>query len=221
MTTAAFPAAVLVSGSGTNLQSFIAAVDEERLPLEIVAVLSDQPEAYGLQRAQRAGIETQVVEAADYPDREQYDRQLLAAVEGYAPRLLLLAGFMRILSPPFVRHFSGRMLNIHPSLLPAYRGLHTHRRVLAAGDTEHGCSIHFVTDELDGGPLIAQAVVPVLENDDEQRLSARVQEREHKLYPLVAAWFASGRLQQRNGQAWLDNEPLTLPVRFEADEEIE
>ncbi len=215
------PAAVLISGSGTNLQSFIDAVEAGRLALDIVTVLSDRPDAYGLQRARQAGIATQVLEATADMEREQYDRRLLQALERHAPRLVLLAGFMRVLSPPFVRRFAGRMLNIHPSLLPAYRGLHTHRRVLAAGDTEHGCSIHFVTDELDGGPLIAQAVVPVQADDDEQRLSARVQEREHKLYPLVAAWFAAGRLRQREGQAWLDNEPLTQPLRFEADEEIE
>ena len=158
--------------------------------------------------------------ANGFATRDDYDVHLLDRIESLSPQLIVLAGFMRILSAPFVAHYDGRMLNIHPSLLPAYRGLHTHRRVLEAGDREHGCSVHFVTNVLDGGPLIAQAVVPVLDGDDEQRLSARVQQREHKLYPLVASWFADGRLEQRDGLAWLDNEPLTQPVRFGVDEEI-
>ena len=136
----------------------------------------------------------------------------------YRPKLIVLAGFMRILGPAFVREFAGRVLNIHPSLLPAYRGLHTHRRVLAEGQSEHGCSVHFVTDELDGGPVILQARVPVLPGDSEETLSARVQVQEHRIYPMVIEWYASGRLQWRDNQAWFDGKPLLAPIMLDQSE---
>ncbi len=218
-TAPALPVAVLVSGSGTNLQSLIDSAESRGF--EIRGVFSDQEKAFGLERARRAGIDTYFIDPADYEDREAFDEALAEAVDGCSPELVLLAGFMRILGPPFVRRFEDRTLNIHPSLLPKYRGLHTHRRAIAAGETLHGCSIHFVNDELDGGPLVAQAQAGIEPGDDEKALSARVQAREHRLYPLVAGWCAAGRLRCREGIAWLDDEPLREPVVFGLDEEIE
>lgn len=212
-------AVVLISGNGSNLQSLIDAVAGRALDLDIVGVVSNQASAFGLQRATRAGIATQVIEAAN--GRAEFESRLGSLLDDLDPQLVLLAGFMRILGPAIVDRYAGRMLNIHPSLLPAYPGLHTHRRVLRAGDTLHGCSIHFVTNVLDGGPLVAQAQVPVHAGDNEAALSARVQQREHKLYPLVAQWFASGRLHATDNVAWLDGRALAGPVVFTVDEEIE
>jgi len=209
---------VLISGSGSNLQSLIDTSEQSKM--DIRAVFSDQAEAYGLERARTAHVPAHFVDPGQYAGREEFDRELQGQIDAYEPQLLLLAGFMRILSPQFVNHFAGHILNIHPSLLPRYRGLHTHRRVLEAGDRQHGCSIHFVTDELDGGPLIAQAQIDVLAQDDETTLSARVQQREHKLYPLVVSWFATERLRTHDGVAWLDGEPLSKPVVYAQDEEI-
>jgi len=152
------------------------------------------------------------VPADDAPDREAYDAALAAEIRRHDPHLVLLAGFMRILGSAFVQEFAGRMLNVHPSLLPAYRGLHTHRRVLAAGDRVHGCTVHFVSDELDGGPAVIQARVPVLPGDDEASLSARVQAAEHIIYPRAAGWFASGRLRLAGGVPELDGRALREPV---------
>ena len=154
------PLVVLISGSGSNLQAIIDAVHRGELPAEIRAVISNRPEAFGLERARRAGIPTTVIDHRRFADRESFDAALQAAIDGYHPALVVLAGFMRILTPAFVRHYLGRMLNVHPSLLPAFRGLDTHRRALAAGASEHGLSIHFVTDELDGGPVIVQQKIP-------------------------------------------------------------
>lgn len=218
MSATALRTAVLISGSGSNLQAFIDRRAE--LGLDLAAVVSDQPEAYGLERARRADIARVIVEPERGEPRADYDARLHAALAPYSPSLLLLAGFMRILSPAFVHRYAGRMLNVHPSLLPAYRGLHTHRRVLAAGEPEHGCSVHFVTDELDGGPVVARARVRIEPGDDEQTLSARVQAREHKLFPLVAGWYAAGRLGMRGATAWLDGRQLLAPVCFAPDEEI-
>jgi len=216
--TAPLPVVVLISGSGTNLQSLIDAAPD--IDIDIRAVFSDRADAHGLQRATAAHIPNHHIDPDSYSSRDDFDRELVRQIDAYHPELIVLAGFMRILSPPFVRQYAGRTLNIHPSLLPRYRGLHTHRRVLEAGDRLHGCSIHFVTDELDGGPLIAQAHVTVFPGDDEQTLSARVQEREHKLYPLVVEWIATGRLIVREAQACLDGEPLRTPVVYDQDEEI-
>lgn len=214
------PVVVLISGSGSNLQAIIdrAAAD---LPIEIRAVISNRPGVQGLQRATDAGIETRVLDHTAFDDRERFDRALIELIDHYRPGLVALAGFMRILSPGFARHYGGRLFNIHPSLLPKYRGLHTHQRALDAGDTLHGATIHFVTEELDGGPLIVQAQVPVKADDDAQRLAARVLEKEHQIYPLAIRWFADRRLKlDEQSHVILDDKPLAGPVVFAPDEAI-
>lgn len=200
---------VLISGSGSNLQALIdTAQSKEGLGGEIVAVISDNAEAFGLERARQAGIPALTLSAKDYPNRESYDAQLARLVEEQQPDLVVLAGFMRILSPAFVLKFNGKLLNIHPSLLPKYKGLHTHRRALEAGDEEHGLSIHFVTEELDGGPLVLQAKVSVTVDDDETSLAKKVQLQEHLLYPIAVRWFLQGRLQLISNYPALDGTPL-------------
>jgi phosphoribosylglycinamide formyltransferase-1 len=211
--------AVLISGSGSNLQAIIDGCANGSIPAEVCLVLSNKADAYGLVRAQQAGIASRVLDHRDFPDRESYDTALGKVIDEYAPDAVLLAGFMRILTPAFVARFSGRMLNIHPSLLPRFTGLHTHRRALEAGDTRHGASVHFVTEELDGGPVILQAWVPVEPNDDERRLAARVLQREHLIYPTVARWFAEGRLAFSNGQILCDGKALPEPILLGPDEE--
>ena len=211
---------VLISGSGTNLQAIIDRANED-LPVEIRAVISNRPGVAGLQRAADAGIETRVLDHKAYPDRESYDQALIGLIDSFRPGLVVLAGFMRILTPEFVRHYAGRLFNIHPSLLPNYRGLHTHQRALDAGDSLHGVTVHFVTEELDGGPLIAQAQIPVLPDDDAERLAARVLKKEHQLYPLAIRWFAERRLKlDEEGHVNLDDKPLKGPVVFAPDEAI-
>ena len=209
---ALLPIVVLISGQGSNLQAIIDAVNRRELPATIRAVISNRPQAFGLERARRAGIPAVVVDHTRFTDRESFDTALQTAIDGYRPALVVLAGFMRILTPAFVRHYHGRMLNVHPSLLPAFRGLDTHRRALAAGVKEHGLSIHFVTDELDGGPVIIQKKVPVLPGDDAESLAVRVQEAEHRLYPRVIGWFAAGRLQLTDHHISFDGIPLTTPL---------
>lgn len=199
---------VLISGSGTNLQAIIDAIGCGELNACIELVISNQEGATGLARARQAGIATRVLPHRAYPTREAFDLDLMAAIDEQQPDTVVLAGFMRILTDAFVHHFQGRLLNIHPSLLPRYPGLHTHRQALAAGDREHGCSIHFVTDELDGGPVVARAPVPVLKNDTEESLSKRVQSREHVLYPLVLSWRAAGRLKLAEEGVLLDGKRL-------------
>jgi phosphoribosylglycinamide formyltransferase-1 len=184
------PIVVLISGSGSNLQSII----DAELPITIRAVISNRADAYGLTRAEQAGIPTAVLDHKAYPDRESYDAALQELIDSYQPGLLVLAGFMRILSDGFVRHYEGRMMNIHPSLLPKYRGLNTHARAIEAGDAEAGCSVHFVTPELDSGPLIAQARVPIREDDTPESLAARVLEQEHLIYPEAIRRFAEGEI---------------------------
>ena len=203
------PIVVLVSGHGSNLQAILDKAPG--LGIAVAAVVSDRAEAHALERARRAGVPAVLVDPREHTGREAYDRALTALVAAYTPGLVALAGFMRILGPGFVRHYSGRLLNIHPSLLPKYRGLHTHRKALEAGDIRHGCSVHFVTDELDAGAVIAQAVVPVLPGDDEAALRVRVQGVEHVIYPEVIGWFAAGRLGLREGRAVLDGAPLETP----------
>ena len=203
---------VLVSGRGSNLQAIAARADAGELPVRIEAVVSDRVDAGALDWARARGIATSVLSPRDFPDREAYGRALGDIVESHAPQLVVLAGFMRILSDEFVLRFSGRMLNIHPSLLPRYAGLHTHRRALAAGDREHGASVHFVTPELDGGPVVLQARVPILPGDDEASLAARVLREEHVIYPRCVGWFAAGRVAMRDGAAWLDGKRLDAPV---------
>jgi phosphoribosylglycinamide formyltransferase-1 len=203
---------VLVSGRGSNLKAIAAQADAGQLPVQIAAVISDRADAGAVQWAALHGIATAALPPGDFPDRESYGRALGDIVESYAPQLVVLAGFMRILSEQFVLRFAGRMLNIHPSLLPKHRGLHTHRRALAAGDAEHGASVHFVTPELDGGPVVLQARVPVLPGDDEQSLAARVLRQEHLIYPQSIGWFAAGRLAFRDGAGWLDGRRLETPL---------
>ena len=210
------PLVVLISGSGSNLQALIdhAATD---LPVEIRAVVSNEADAFGLERARRAGIEGRVLSHRDFPSREAYDTALRELIDGFSPGIVALAGFMRILTPGFVARYRGRMFNIHPSLLPKYRGLHTHQRALDAGETLHGASVHFVTEELDGGPLVLQVRVPVLAGDDADTLAARVLRQEYRIYPQVIRWFAEGRLRlAANGVPLLDGIPLERPVTWEA-----
>ena len=199
---------VLISGSGSNLQALIDSITGDDHPARIRAVISNRADAFGLERARKAGIDTRVLDHKAYADREAFDAALIEAIDGYAPQLVVLAGFMRILTPGFVRHYQGRLLNIHPSLLPKYKGLHTHQRALEAGDSEHGCSVHFVTEELDGGPLVVQAVIPVESDDTPESLAQRVHVQEHRIYPLAMRWFAEGRLRLGQDGAELDGQAL-------------
>ncbi|MBK4988373.1 MULTISPECIES: phosphoribosylglycinamide formyltransferase [Pseudomonas] len=200
---------VLLSGSGSNLQALIDSCQAPGNPVRICGVVSNRADAFGLQRAAAAGIEHVVLDHTQYEGREAFDAALMACIDGFEPHLVVLAGFMRILSGSFVRHYQGRLVNIHPSLLPKYKGLHTHRRALEAGDAEHGCSVHFVTEELDGGPLVVQAVVPVAADDTVETLAQRVHCQEHLVYPLAVRWFAEGRLRLGEQGALLDGQPLS------------
>lgn len=196
---------VLISGNGSNLQALI---DHPDRHYNICAVISNRADAFGLQRAQMAGISTEVLDHKGFASREAFDLALMQRIDQHQPDLVVLAGFMRILSSAFVQHYAGKLLNIHPSLLPLYKGTHTHQRVLEAGDTRHGVSVHFVTEELDGGPVVLQAVVPVLDGDTAEVLAARVARQEHRIYPEAVTWFAQGRLSMRGGVACLDDTPL-------------
>ncbi|SHH25618.1 phosphoribosylglycinamide formyltransferase [Ferrimonas marina] len=200
--------AVLISGNGSNLQAILDACQEGEIQGDVVAVISNKAEVYGLTRASDAGVASAVVAAQPGEAREAYDQRLLAELQQHQVDLVVLAGFMRILSEPFVEAFEGRMFNIHPSLLPKYTGLHTHQRALDAGDSEHGCSVHFVTAELDGGPVVLQAKVPVFEEDSAEDLAERVHTQEHRIYPLVVKWFCEGRLAMQQGQAVMDGSVL-------------
>lgn len=199
---------ILISGSGSNLQAFIDAIHVGALDAEIVCVISNKPGVLGLERASKAGIPTSVLVHQDFASREDYDKALLTEVQKYAPDLVILAGFMRILTPAFVTPLYGKLINIHPSLLPKYPGLHTHQRALDAGDSEAGVTVHFVSAELDGGPVIIQARVPILPNDDADTLGARVLEKEHIIYPLAGRWFCEERLRCDDYHVWLDGQAL-------------
>lgn len=212
MSNRACKTAILISGSGSNLQSFIDRAAAGDSALDLCVVFSNNPDAYGLTRAQNAGIPTACVEHGQYDNREAFDRAVAGKLDEWQPELLVLAGFMRILSPWFVAHYAGRILNIHPALLPAYPGLNTHQRVLDAGDQWHGSTVHFVTEELDGGPRILQGKLAVDQNETADELCARVQALEHQIYPEAANWFGQGRLEFRGGEAWLDGERLVEPV---------
>ena len=196
----------LISGNGNNLQALIDASSHSGYTIS--HVISNNPSAFGLERAKRCEISSSVLNHRDFGTRGDFDRALQRAIDDQSPDLVVLAGFMRILGPEIVKNFSGRMLNIHPSLLPKYPGINTHQRVLDAGDHEHGATVHFVTEELDGGPLVAQDRIPVSANETAQELAARVLIREQQLYPAVVSWFASGRLYLQNDRAVMDGAKL-------------
>ena len=200
---------VLISGSGSNLQAIIDACAAGFIAGRISAVISNKAGVFGLQRAAEADIPALVLDHKTFPDRHSYDIALMQAIDSYQADLVVLAGFMRILTAEFVGHYQGRLLNIHPSLLPKYQGLHTHQRALDAGDSQHGCSVHFVTAELDGGPVVLQAKVPIFAGDDVAVIAERVHEQEHRIYPLVVRWFCQGRLQQQADKALLDGQILS------------
>lgn len=204
--------AILISGSGTNLQAFIDAVESGKLNLELTVVFSNNPDAYGLERAEKAGIPTACIQHIDFPDRDSFDRAVIAELDRFEPDLLILAGFMRILSPAFVAHYAGKILNIHPALLPLYPGLNTHQRVLDAGDEWHGSTVHFVTEELDAGPRILQGRLAVKKGETAGELEKRVQAVEHQIYPLAASLVGAGKVRFRNGQCWVDGKPTQEPV---------
>jgi phosphoribosylglycinamide formyltransferase-1 len=203
---------VLASGRGSNLQAIIDASMQGHLAARIAAVISDRAQAFALQRARSAAIIAQALAPEDFADRDAYDTALADLVASHRPGLVVLAGFMRVVGSAFVHRFAGRILNVHPSLLPAYSGLDTHTRVLEASERETGASVHFVTETLDAGPLIAQARMPIRPADTARDLAARVLELEHLIYPQVIGWFAAGRLEMRDGLAWLDGAALEQPV---------
>ena len=200
---APFPIVVLISGSGSNLQAIIDSC--ANFPVEILAVISNNADAYGLNRAQASGIATRVIDHRDYPDRSSYDAALMSEIDSLQAKLIVLAGFMRILTTEFVNHYKGRLINIHPSLLPLYPGLNTHQRAIDNGDTEAGASVHFVSPEVDGGSIIIQAHVPVLPTDNSKELADRVLQQEHLIYPKAIRWFAQERLTVLNGKVLLDD----------------
>lgn len=206
---------VLISGSGSNLQAFIDAEKLNKLNGKVVAVISNKPDVFGLVRAQKANIPTHVIEHTQFPTRDLFDDKLAETIQSYQPDLIILAGFMRILSETFVQTFNGKLLNIHPSLLPKYPGLHTHQRALANKDAYHGSSVHFVTEELDGGPVIAQTKLKLNHSDNENEVMQQVQKLEHQLYPEVASWFLSNRLLMRDNGVYFDNKKLDEPVIIE------
>lgn len=216
-------AVILISGRGSNMQAIVEQQQAGRLPIDIRAIVSNRPDAAGLDYARQHGLHAECVDHRQYPQRSDFDDALQRCIDGFQPELVILAGFMRILGDPLVAHYRARMLNIHPSLLPKYPGLDTHARALQAGDREHGASVHFVTEELDGGPLIAQAVVPIETRDNAEQLAQRVLEQEHKLYPLVIRWFAERRLSletrdNTHHKARLDQQDLEHPIRMTAQQ---
>ena len=202
--------AVLVSGNGSNLQALI----DANLSGQIIGVLSNKADAYALQRAEKANIATAVISHKDYPNRESFDDAMHQQLLAWEIDLVILAGFMRILTPNFVSQWQGKMLNIHPSLLPFYKGINTHQRVLNTGDRLHGCTVHFVTAELDAGQSIAQSAIQVSLHDNVESLAQRVHELEHFIYPQVAEWLCNGQLSWTNGQAYFNKKPLERPIQF-------
>jgi phosphoribosylglycinamide formyltransferase 1 len=207
---------VLISGRGSNLKAILDAIAAGELAACVNAVISTRSRATGLEHARRTAIDTLALDPADYPDRETYDRALLGLIDRFAPDLVVLAGFMRILSAEFVRHYPGRLVNIHPSLLPDLRGLHTHQRALDAGLREHGASVHFVTEELDSGPVIIQVRVPVLADDTAASLAARVLQQEHRLYVRALQLLASGEIAWETGRLYHHGQPLHQPLQLNA-----
>jgi phosphoribosylglycinamide formyltransferase-1 len=209
------PLAILISGRGSNMLAIARACAAGQLDAQVRCVLGDRPGAAGLERAAALGIPTLMLHYRDYPGRESFEAALAAAIDASGARLVVLAGFLRILTPAFTARYAGRLLNIHPSLLPRHPGLHTHERALAAGDREHGASVHFVTSELDGGPVVLQARVPVLAGDTPETLAARLLPKEHQLYPRVIGWIAAGRLRLVAGRPELDGLALAQPLAIE------
>ena len=209
---ARLPIAVLISGRGGNMIAIANACRSGAIAARITRVISDQPNAVGIARAQALGIDTTIVAVPEFENRERFEAALVTAIDASGAQLVVLAGFMRILSSAITDHYAGRMLNIHPSLLPKFPGLHTHQRALAAQEREHGASVHFVTSELDAGPLVIQARAPVLPGDTAESLSARVQPLEHRIYPKVIGWIAAGRLRVVNDRPWFDGIPLEHPL---------
>jgi phosphoribosylglycinamide formyltransferase-1 len=199
---------VLISGNGSNLQAIIDACDTGKIKGKVTAVISNKPDAYGLERAQNAEIDAIELNHKLFASREDYDQALRQSIDEYQPDVVVLAGFMRILTADFVNHYTGKLINIHPSLLPKYQGLHTHQRAIDAGDDVHGVSVHFVTEELDGGPVILQAKVPIFEGDTADDLAERVHEQEHGIYPIVVNWLCQSRLTMSDGRAMLDGKAL-------------
>ena len=194
---------ILISGRGSNMEALVRARDARELPVNIAAVISNRPDAAGLETAARAGIVTHFIDHKAFAGRDAFDAALAECIDAFTPDLVVLAGFMRILGDGFVRHYAGRLINIHPSLLPAFPGLHTHRQAIQEGVRLHGCTVHFVTPALDHGPVVIQAAVPVLDGDDEASLAARVLVQEHRIYPQAVRWFAEGRLRLEGGRVLL------------------
>jgi phosphoribosylglycinamide formyltransferase-1 len=211
---------VLISGSGSNLQALIDARTAGQLPVDIIHVISNVAGAHGLQRARQAGIDSSVLEHGAFADRTAFDRALAVLIAAGDPQLVVLAGFMRIIGPDVLEPFRGRMINLHPSLLPMYRGTDTYRRALAAGDRQHGASIHFVTEELDGGPVIAQVVIPLLAGDDAASLAARLAPLEHRLIVATVELFARHRVECSDGYVLLNGKTLEKPLRLQADDRL-
>ncbi len=199
---------VLISGNGTNLQAILESCEANIPTARVAAVFSNNADAYGLQRAKQFNVDDHFLDPKTFESREAFDADLMRKIDQYHPDAVVLAGYMRILSSDFVQHYMGKMINIHPSLLPKYSGLHTHQRAIEAKDLEHGTSVHFVTEELDGGPVILQAKVPVFEDDDTETLAARVQTQEHTIYPIVVKWLIEERLTMKDGKAYLDGKML-------------
>ncbi|MGO3344029.1 MAG: phosphoribosylglycinamide formyltransferase [Marinomonas sp.] len=215
-----FPIVVLISGSGSNLQALIDQSLQGKLNVTISAVISNKADAYGLERARKAGIPTHVLDHKSFANREAFDQSLQETIDQYTPKLVVLAGFMRILTDTFTRHYDGRMLNIHPSLLPKHKGLDTHQRAIDANDKEHGVSVHFVSAELDAGSVIVQARTLIEATDTADSLADKIHKLEHIIYPLSIKWFSEGRLTVQNGKALLDNQPL-LPSGVEYKEVLQ
>ena len=208
---------VLISGTGSNLQAIIDATESGQINAQLSAVISNKASAPGLEKANKAGIKTGTFEAKDYPDKQSLDDALITYIDSLNPNLIVLAGYMRILTDDFVNHYENKIVNIHPSLLPKYKGLHTHKRVLEEGDTEHGASVHLVSNELDSGPVIIQAKTDVLSDDNEESLAAHVLKLEHKIYPIAIQWFFQNKLNIKDKQVYFENRLLSTPIQWKND----